>query len=141
MMVVAAACAAVLYFVLKKWLLPAYRDEPALVLDDKVLDLKNSYPPIPWTEIESLKYTYGRYGNVIGIKLKNLDTFLRNHSSPKRGWGLRFNKQLYGYHFALSTTLLKGNTRAIFDAMNDFFNRFRLGTPAFFFKDGNMELD
>ncbi len=132
---------AVLYYVLKKWILPAYRNEPALTLDDKVLDLKNKYLPIAWTEIDSLVYRSGKYGNVIGIKLKDLDEFLSKQPTIRKGLGLKINQRFYGFHFGISTTTIKGDTQAMFDTLNDFFNRYRLGAPAFFFKDSNVEPD
>ena len=112
----------ILFYLLKKWLIPAFRNEPIITINDKTLTLKNSYSPIPWTEIDTIYYRGGRYGNVIGIRLKDLDKFLSEQPLVKSGKGLKFNRWLYGYHFGISTTLVK--EWEVYEVINDYFKRF-----------------
>lgn len=116
----AGGCLFFLWYILKKWLLPAYRDEPYFTIDDKSIDLKNSYTPISWDEIDSIV----QRGSVIGIKLKNLDEFLNKQPFIRKAIGIKFYRMLHGFHFGISFELIRGN-EDILKTIMDYFNHFK----------------
>ena len=117
-----AFCLYVLYYLLRKWLIPASRNEPAITIDDKTITLNTSYTPIKWKDIDTLYSRGGEDTDVIGIRLKNLDKFLAQQPTVKKGKILKFNQRLYGFHFSISVIQIEESD--VYDVLNDYFSRF-----------------
>ena len=67
--------ATLLYSFLKNWLIPAFRNEPIIIIDDKTITF-NGRPSILWAEIDSIYYDPGK---VLGVRLKDADKFANEH--------------------------------------------------------------
>ncbi len=116
-----ALCVLCLWYNYKKWLCPAFRNEPTISIDDKSIDLKNGYTPILWNEIDSIIIRQ----NVIGIKLKNLDEFLNKQPTKRKAFGLKFYRSFYRYNFGISLIIIRDGDINLFNTLTDYFNRFK----------------
>ena len=117
MSVLSALCLLILFFLLKTWLIPAFRNEPVITTDDKAITL-NRRDPILWTEIDTIFNT----GRAIGIRLKDLDKFLSERPFIKNGRWLKLNDSMSGFHFGISTAQIKESH--VCDVLRDYLDRF-----------------
>jgi hypothetical protein len=133
-----AMCVIALYYLYAKWVGPAFKKETAIELNDKTLELNTRKMSIPWTDIETITYKSAEYGSIIGIKIKDIEAFLNNSGKRGKIWQYKLNYSFYRHHIGISTLLIKGDGNKTYEAINDFFNRYRLGAPAFFHERKQM---
>jgi len=114
---VAAMCYYILYMVIFKWLLPAYRNQPAFSIDKNEIDLKNGYTPIRWNEIETITQTQ----SVICIKLNNLNNFIDRQPLKKNTTWINITRKVNGYHFGISLRIIKNDGTNVFETIEDYF--------------------
>ena len=110
------------YF-MRKWVFPL---SATFAMDEHALDLKNSLAPIPWMQIEKVFYKAGKYRNVIGIKLKEVNDYRHQKLPFKNLLQLRVNKMLYDCEFCIPVVAVKDGSSQLFESINDFFIRIRL---------------
>jgi len=103
-------------------------------MDENVLDLKNNFAPIPWTQIEKVVYKTGKHRNLVCIKLKNFDGYGRQRLSIKKMVILKINRLMYGCDFCISAIALKDGSLQMYETVNDFFIRTRLSKAGWLFK-------
>ena len=103
-------------------------------MDENALDLKNSFAPIPWTQIEQVVYKAGKHGNVVGIKLKNIRDYTHQRLPVKNRLILKINKVVYGCDFCITSKALENSPSQMYDSVNDFFIRTRLSKAGWLLK-------
>ena len=110
------------FFLVFKWLIPAFLKQEAFTLDDNDINLKNSTASIPWRDIDFIKYKQRQFGDAIIIKLK---PHSKIQSLPKFWPKAKLTKLLqtaYGYNYSIPVIMIKGDPNKIFGAIVEQYN-------------------